>query len=267
MHTITINHRREIVLQFALVLGLMLSATVGTVAAQKNKASHEGDNDGMYRIEVKDGKVFVDGEMIKELKDKKKGVYFSSGDDDGNSNGFAFFSDDDGVHSRHLRLKNSGGNTWMTDSDFDSPSEFVFKSRNGSRAIYDAIDPEEMVITNEWTGPMRERMEKISGKMGNYAMFSEHSRKMGKMEREARELAHNARKAEADDRSEIESKLTDLLGQIFDMKLEQRQERMETMSKELEKLNAMISERTAARSEIIQRRFDQLLGKDDVMEW
>jgi len=267
MHTTTINQRREVILQFILVLGLLISATVGTAFAQEKKAGSDKDVDGMYRVEVKDGKVFVDGEMVKELKDKTKGVYFSSGEDEGESNAFVFFSDDDGVHSRKMRHKMPHGKVWTMDSDSDSPLEYMFHSGNGNMALYGDYDPEDLVITNDWTGPMRERVEKMQGMMGQYRMFSESSREMGKLEREARELARSARNAEEEDRSEIESDLNDLLGQIFDMKLEQKKERVDKMSKELEKLHSMISERSASRDDIIQRRFDQLLGRRDVMDW
>jgi hypothetical protein len=246
---------------------LLAPIMVGSAYAQEK----EKKSDDVYRVEIKDGKLYVDGELIKEFKDKTRGFVFSS-DDEEIANTFAFFSDDDDGHTGRMYTKRPNGKVWKMDIEGDEDSPVVgrvrMRSRDGGRDVLFGDGEMEVEIEgSEWSVPMMERMEMMRQRVGEYGRQSTNSMKIGKMEREARGLAKKVRKAEDADKAELESKLDKLLTDIFDLKMEDQQKRVDKMTRELEKLRSRISEREASRTDIIEKRHNQLLGVKDLMEW
>jgi len=276
MYTFISFSRRPRLVTVLLVLGLAISATTGRATAQeKTGKTHEKD-DGMYHVEVKDGKLYVDGEMVKELGDKDKGVFFSTGDGE-EGHGYAVFSDDDdepgpGIHAKRFRFRMPGGKAWMLDTDdedidVDVPGMFGFRSMDGDVEFFGDMDGEYNALFDNGSRPMRKRLEILREMGGPGGMFSEDSREIARMEHQAHKLAREVRMADGSDRKELEKKLHDLLGDIFERKLALQKKQVKQMTEELSRLNRRVDERSRSRDSIIERRFNELLGKHDVMEW
>ncbi len=87
------------------------------------------------------------------------------------------------------------------------------------------------------------------------------------LEREARDLARDARRAEGAERQRLEQELRDRLGEIFDRKMELRRERVDRLEQELHDTRSSYDTRAAARGDMIDRRLRELLGEDDALEW
>ena len=87
-----------------------------------------------------------------------------------------------------------------------------------------------------------------------------------KMEAETRQIARKLSKADGAEKKEMEQKLSQRLGDIFDKKLEVRQKRIEKLEQRLQKETTDLNERRSARKQIIDRRKAELLD-DDKLEW
>ncbi|MEM6784846.1 MAG: hypothetical protein AAF624_14070 [Bacteroidota bacterium] len=85
-------------------------------------------------------------------------------------------------------------------------------------------------------------------------------------EMEARNLARQLRSAESGERADLEAQLDALLAELFEMKLIQRRASVERLEEKLAEERAALSQREAARADIIERRKQQLLG-EDTLEW
>jgi hypothetical protein len=88
------------------------------------------------------------------------------------------------------------------------------------------------------------------------------------LEQQAHELSKKYRQAEAGgDREQIEKDLLEVLQKAFSARLTQRRRRVEALQKELEQQQADLKKREASRARIIQRRFEELTGEGDKLEW
>lgn len=87
------------------------------------------------------------------------------------------------------------------------------------------------------------------------------------LERASRRLAREVRRADGDERGELEQQLNEKLAEIFDKKMEMRRDRIERLESLLEKERSVVEERSQARDEIIDHRFDELLGEADALDW
>ncbi|MEX2400533.1 MAG: hypothetical protein WD423_07150 [Rhodothermales bacterium] len=92
-------------------------------------------------------------------------------------------------------------------------------------------------------------------------------RDVTELERESRRLAREVRQSGGDERRELEEQLSAKLDDIFDKKMEIRRDRIQRLESLLEKERSVVEERSQARDEIIDRRFDELLGESDVLDW
>lgn len=101
---------------------------------------------------------------------------------------------------------------------------------------------------------------------GVQALMEEH-REVAGLERESRELASRARRAEGEERRELEAQLREKLDEIFERKMEIRRERVAEVAERIQDQRTEIQERAEARQEIIERRFQHLLGDSDVLDW
>jgi len=88
-----------------------------------------------------------------------------------------------------------------------------------------------------------------------------------KMEMESQRLARNARRADADERTQLEQELQEKLNEIFDRKQELREKHIEELRASLNKVLDQQSERDQSRKEIIERRLRELLGQHNKYDW
>lgn len=95
----------------------------------------------------------------------------------------------------------------------------------------------------------------------------EEHREVADLERESRELARSARRADGAERSELEAELRTQLNAIFDKKLELRRNRVATLEEKLEDERRQLERRQASRDDIIERRLRSLMGEDDILDW
>ena len=102
------------------------------------------------------------------------------------------------------------------------------------------------------------------GGMGGRGLWD---REVLEMEWESRQLARKIRQADPSDQEEFEEELRQKLHEIFNRKMELRQERIERLEEQIERQRSEFDERTRERSAIVERRLNQLLGRDDGLGW
>ena len=85
--------------------------------------------------------------------------------------------------------------------------------------------------------------------------------KLREMEAKSHELAEKARNAEKEERDELEGELRDHLEAIFALKQARRLELVEMLRAALDSAVSENEDRESNREEIIERRFDELLGR------
>ena len=88
-----------------------------------------------------------------------------------------------------------------------------------------------------------------------------------KMEMESQRLARRARRADSDERAQLEQELEKKLNEIFDRKQALREERVEQLREALNKALDQQNDRDQNRNEIIDRRLRELLGQHDKYDW
>ncbi len=88
-----------------------------------------------------------------------------------------------------------------------------------------------------------------------------------KMEMESQRLARRARRADGDERAQLEQELQEKLNEIFDRKQELRENRIEQLRESLNKALDQQNERDQSRNEIIDRRLRELLGQHNKYDW
>jgi hypothetical protein len=92
--------------------------------------------------------------------------------------------------------------------------------------------------------------------------------KIGVMEAKSLTLAQNYKETTDEKKKEsIKSQLSTLLNQLFDLKLEAQQLRIQKMEKEIAKLKELIDIKNKHRNEVIKRRLDTLIGEGQYLEW
>ena len=88
-----------------------------------------------------------------------------------------------------------------------------------------------------------------------------------RMETRARALAEAVRNAGDDDRAEHETALRTHLSELFDLKLQMEERRLEQEQERLGRMEATVSQRRENRDQIIEDRLNQLLGRGSVYRW
>ena len=230
------------------ILALLAMVTLPALAqvVQEKEARDESIN----RIEVRDGKVYVNGEVVKDLENKDARVVFSR---DGDRDLF-FFSDDDGTGVHGLALG---------DRSFSLSPE-----AHGLRSWVGGDESDALLERYNVEAPLANRFAFFSD--GRYEPFAEafgSNAEIQKLDLRSRELARRLGQADGQQREELNRELTDLLSEIFDKKLADQRERIDRMSNELDELRQKVQERSNAREQIIERRLRQLKGERDVLDW
>ena len=70
-----------------------------------------------------------------------------------------------------------------------------------------------------------------------------------------------------DEKKEIRKKLTDVLSQQFDQRLQQQQKEVDDLEKQIASLKDVLKKRTAAKATIVERRIDQLVQEAEGLGW
>lgn len=246
-----------------LVLGV---ATLPSMAfAQKadrdEKAAHTV-------VEIKDGKVFLNGKEVAEIEDADAPVVFKrsgkemggqlwSLDEDrfGRANGFVLRSDDD---AEGFRVRSA-------------PLAYGFYSEDGARAeFFDERDFEEIFEVRDkarrQTAEAMAELELAAPLMGLYSQRSAMSKEAVEADQRSRELARSIRRGEGDTQ-EMQAELDALLEQVFDEKQATQQERIDKLRQQLSELEQRLQQRQDDREQIISKRRDQLLGRDSRFDW
>ncbi|GIV59495.1 MAG: hypothetical protein KatS3mg043_0584 [Rhodothermaceae bacterium] len=125
---------------------------------------------------------------------------------------------------------------------FDGPGEYEY------RFFYGVPDEDDFDAVLEAPGRIRDE-------------------EVMRLEREARQLARELRRAEGAERKRREDELRKKLEAIFERKMQLSQERLDALQEELEEARERLEARRRARSEIIERRLKELLGERDLYAW
>lgn len=225
-----------------LVSGLM--ACLLTVSASAAVRAQDADDENVHTIEVRDGKVWVDGEAVTELDDDGRRIIFRHGDD---SDVIAFGDDD--IH-RAFAFDNFDRHRLFSDRDAD------FEVRSGNFAEYFADDSDHRPFVFEFGN------DPLSGALGDGLPSAE----VMKLEQEARRLAERIRREDGES-GELEDELDNVLSNIFDLKMASRAERVEHLESRLQDLRDRIEQRESDRELIIEQRKQELLGRHDRYKW
>lgn len=87
-------------------------------------------------------------------------------------------------------------------------------------------------------------------------------------EKRERDLSRQYREAaSAEEKSRIETELTGVLKELFDLNLKQRQRELQRLEKELKNIKDEIEKRKTNKDKIIKNRFDEVTGKNDYLRW
>lgn len=92
-------------------------------------------------------------------------------------------------------------------------------------------------------------------------------REIAEMEARSRELARQVRSAEGAEQERLEQELRAHLDELFSEKLALRRERVERLAERLEREQSELETRRNRRSEIVERRYRELLGEQDELDW
>jgi hypothetical protein len=95
----------------------------------------------------------------------------------------------------------------------------------------------------------------------------EQSQLVEHMEMHTEALGFLSQKSKPDEQQQIKNKLKLKLGQLFDLKEEERRLEVEILEKELKKLKASLEVRKKNKVEIINNRMNELMGMDDYLDW
>ncbi|GEM_PF-1177592 len=264
---------------FAVTMALFLGTASTSTAQEKKNESWSEEN--ATTIEVKDGKVLVNGEVVAELEDADKPVLFKKGEGDGNH---MWFSSADGVFGsrsgRTLFLEGDGEKNFSVST---SPRAFGFISKDGERVDFSGEFLHENDIRKDYEmaigdymdmSELKNEMETLRLHRGNnqvyaarpFGLYSGGNAETMKQERMAREMAQKIRRADGDT-SDMEAELDALLDEIFAAKQDTQQERVDKLREQLTELEERVSQRGSDKNEIIAKRRNELLGKSSKYEW
>lgn len=88
------------------------------------------------------------------------------------------------------------------------------------------------------------------------------------LERRSFDLAEKYRDTESEEEREvIKGELREILSRGFDLKQNERGERIKNLEQEITKLKNELDDRAENKDEIVKRRLESLLGEDRYLEW
>jgi Spy/CpxP family protein refolding chaperone len=101
-----------------------------------------------------------------------------------------------------------------------------------------------------------------------YKNFGDNQAEQYVLQSQSLELAQKYVKTEKeDDKKDLRKKLTQLLGEQFDLHLEGQQKELDELEKQVAKLKAVLKKRKDAKENIVERRLEQLVQEADGLGW
>ena len=263
--------KRLIPLTYVLLLLGLILAPIDRAAAQERS-----EEKVRTTIEIKNGKVFLNGQEVAELEDADLPVVFKNMKDGGQ--GQLWFSGDDEVEVRNEFVLHRG----PADGDYrmrSAPGAYRFMSRDGEDVeFFDVERFAESMRDNH--AAQRFNIEVMADRLGerivnvesapHLGLHSMTTRSMSEEVREAdrrsRELARMIRQEDGDV-DELEAELDEILGLVFNEKQNAQQERIDEMREKLAELEERLTQRQNDREDIIQKRKNELLGRSSRYDW
>lgn len=255
-----------------LAIVLVISGGLPTANAQ------DKENTEALRIEIKDGRVLVNGVDAGAANSDRIQITHEDGREVfvrlDKSRGTVWVGDEAG-NDPHLGLRSPGSRSFFRfrneDGDIDSewvadPQEMADRIRTfslRSRPDRPFLEPElrEFLVRPE-SGMT------LFGEDGPSELFRMMpNSEVMKMEREINELARQVRRATGSEREELEARLDTLLNDAFDLKLQAEREQAEQLQGRIDRLRERLSERSESRAKIIARKKTSLLGERDLLDW
>lgn len=241
----------------ALLLGLLVTAPISQAQDREKKT---------IRIELKEGKVLIDGREVAESDADRLSIVDRNGKEytvviDG-SGGRFWIGDGDEPFEGFLRegLFSGGHGNFRLRSD--DGGAFHLRSDDGEPFFFNFGD-NEFFEPGEFKG----RLENLSRIADVPLLRWAGNREVMELERRIEALARRVRNADTDERAELEAELDELLDEAFEARLAAESERAAEMRESLRDMEARIAERREARQEIIARRKSDLLGQRHVLDW
>ncbi len=226
---------------------LFQSAAFGLVAiflmAFTLVSSSTAQENAVNKIEVKDGKVYVNGEMVKELEDANRPLLLINGNDEAGHKMSFFSNEHDSGNMFAFRGVGRHGNTFEFDGmrNFDVASNIF---RVADNLMWPSAAPNNLYYSS------RGETDEIR-----------------QLEMKSHELARSYRSATETERASLADDLRRILEKIFDLKEKSMNERLERMTKELGQLTLRVEERHLSREDIVSRRNRELIGEKDALAW
>ena len=91
---------------------------------------------------------------------------------------------------------------------------------------------------------------------------------IAEMERRSVELGQKIRRATEDEaKKQAATELKEILSKLFDLRQQEREKSLQQLEREVKEVREALEKRKAKRDEMIQRRFDQLTGRAEMLEW
>lgn len=259
--------KRTLLLALSLLVVGVVTLPASSALAQK---SDRDEKPARTVVEIKDGKVFLNGKEVAEIEDADAPVVFKrsgkemggqlwSLDEDrfGRANGFVLRSDDDaeGFRVRSMPRARAYGFT------SEDGGQVEFFSERDFEEIFDVQDR-----ARRQTAEAMAELELAAPLMGLYSQRVVLGREAVEADQRSRELARSIRRGEGD-AQELQAELDALLEQVFDEKQAAQQERVDKLRQQLTELEQRLQQRNADREQIISKRRDQLLGRDSRFDW
>ncbi len=91
---------------------------------------------------------------------------------------------------------------------------------------------------------------------------------IAEMERRSMELGQRIRRVTDEEaKKSATTELKEVLSKLFDLRQQEREKSLQQLEREVKEVREALEKRKAKRDEMIQRRFEQLTGKAELMEW
>ncbi|NNE69628.1 MAG: hypothetical protein HKN29_04605 [Rhodothermales bacterium] len=255
------------------LLTALLVAGLGVATLQTSSAQ---DSKGV-RVEIKDGKVLVNGEEVEYDGENRVVIETEDGEtvtvhfsEDGRS---VWVGDDDTVRGFGKGFIELGDGRFSVTGPTGERLKDIMAKVHGDMPLndfefeFDDDSPRAFFFSDD--GPAPKLFEEYSNRLfpeGQPGALRFNSEVMA-LERRLNQAARKLRMAEGQEREELERALDELLEEAFDAKLENQRSEAEQLEERLRELRSRLDERAQAREEIIARRKSELLGKRDVLDW
>ena len=135
------------------------------------------------------------------------------------------------------------------------------------RRLQNVIRPHESLAIVEKQMVAEELLESLRGSTGRLALELGSSSELAKKEAAARSLAMKIRLADGDEKEALTAELREALDEIFALKQESRQEKIQELREKLDEAQQELAERAELEEEIIERRLNELLGSRSKYDW